>query len=69
MWQVFWLVNVAAASTMELMIPKGDELLSIDRWVLNYVSFNMTSLVYIQFGVVLGVWGFSGIWEAIQEAG
>ena len=32
-------------------------------------GFNLSGEAYVQYGVVLGVWGFSGIGEATQEVG
>ena len=48
---------------------KGDSLLSLERWVLNAVGFNLTCEASIQYGVGLGFWRLSRVREAIQEVG
>ena len=48
---------------------EGGGILSLDQWVLDAIGFKLTGEALVQSGVGLGVWGFYGIREDIQEVG
>ena len=48
---------------------KAGSLFLFDRRVLNAVGFKLMGEASVQSGLGLGFWGFSKIWEAIQEVG
>ena len=48
---------------------KGGGFFTLDEEIFGSISFEFPDKAPVQFGVILGVGGGSGVWEAIQEVG